>query len=95
MVILPQAAPHATVAGTVSLLMAANYFCTVFAALIVGFAGSVAGQAIIAGLAQRFCAQRTAAITELIMVNSIFAALAPLTVAAAAAAVIFVIPARS
>jgi fucose permease len=77
---------NATVASIVSLIVAPNYFCTITAALIVGFAGSIAGQAIIAGLAQRFSEHRTAAISELIMVNSIFAACAPLTVAAAVAA---------
>lgn len=64
-----------------SIVAAQNAYCTIFSALIVGFAGSVAAQAIIASLSQRFHAHQPAVISELVVSNSLFGSLSPLVVA--------------
>lgn len=68
--------------AVVSLIAAVNHYLTIFAALTVGFAGSIAAQSIIASLCDRFPLQRTAVIAELVLVTTLFSASAPLVVAA-------------
>lgn len=68
--------------ATASIAIAFHEYWTILAAVVVGFGGSIAAQAIITGLADRFPEHRAVAISELVMINSIFAAVAPAVVAA-------------
>lgn len=71
----------AVAVATVSLAFSIHPAISIAAGVIIGFAGSIAGQALIGGLVDRFPKQRATTVAELVMVNSIFAAMAPLLVA--------------
>jgi fucose permease len=68
-------------AGLLLLLVAQNCCCSVAAALLIGFCGSIAGQALMASVAERFARDRAVAIAELVIANSLFSMIAPLAVA--------------
>lgn len=79
----------AVLAGSVSVCVAGTSFAfasvpaiTICAATVVGFAGSIAAQALVSMLAERQPEHRALTIAELVMVNSLFSAAAPLVVAA-------------
>jgi fucose permease len=68
--------------ATASVILHCNHYCTILAAFIVGFTGSVSAQAIIGSLSERYQEHRTAVIAQLVLVNSLFSTAAPLLVAA-------------
>jgi fucose permease len=76
----------AGVASAVLALSLSSHECiSIAAGAVIGFAGSLSGQAIIGGLVDRFPARRDTTVPELVIVSSVFAAVAPLMVASASA----------
>jgi fucose permease len=65
-----------------SIAFSHNPYWTITAALVVGFAGSLAGQAIFSSLVDRQQLHHAQTVAELVVINSLFAASAPIMVAA-------------
>lgn len=72
----------AIIIGIICVLLGGTATVTIGGALLVGSGGSYLGQATVAALNKRFGEQRGQAIAELNVTGSIFAAIAPMTVAA-------------